>query len=86
MELKIAKEGEWRPAVLGGPSGVHRDIMEGRDCEIGWEDVFVGKCTLAILLCFGFRGVRTNVCAIGNESRDVPDFHTEMEAKTRMNW
>lgn len=43
MELKIATAGEWRPAVLGGASGVHRDILEGRDCEIGWEDVFVGK-------------------------------------------
>lgn len=43
MELKIAREGEWRPAVLGGASGVHRDILEGRDCEIGWEDVFVGQ-------------------------------------------
>jgi proteasome maturation protein len=46
MELKIAKEGEWRPAALGGASGVHRDILEGRDCEVGWEDVFVGKFLL----------------------------------------
>ena len=44
MEVKIATAGEWRPAVLGGSSGVHKDILEGRDCEIGWEDVFVGKC------------------------------------------
>jgi hypothetical protein len=43
MEIKIAAAGEWRPAVLGGASGVHRDILQGRDCEIGWEDVFVGK-------------------------------------------
>lgn len=43
MELKIAKEGEWKPAVLGGTSGVHKDILEGRDCEIGWEDVFTGE-------------------------------------------
>ena len=43
MELKITREGEWRPQCLGGSSGVHRDILEGRDTEIGWEDVFVGK-------------------------------------------
>ena len=43
MELKTVKEGEWKPAVLGGTAGVHRDILEGRDCEIGWEDVFTGK-------------------------------------------
>jgi len=42
MELKIASAGEWRPAALGGSSGVHKDILEGRDCEIGWEDVFKG--------------------------------------------
>jgi hypothetical protein len=22
---------------------VHRDILQGRDTEIGWEDVFTGK-------------------------------------------
>jgi hypothetical protein len=43
MELKIAAAGEWRPAALGGSSSVHKDILEGRDCEIGWEDVFTGK-------------------------------------------
>jgi len=63
MELKTVKEGEWRPAVLGGASNVHKDILEGRDCELDWEDVFTGE------------GVR-----------EMPDFHTEMEAKMRMNW
>lgn len=43
MELKITGQGEWRPLVLGGASGVHKDILEGRDAEIGWEDVFTGK-------------------------------------------
>ncbi|KAF2472237.1 UMP1-domain-containing protein [Lindgomyces ingoldianus] len=63
MEIKITGAGEWRPMVLGGASGVHRDILEGRDCEVGWEDVFVG-----------------------NELREVPDFHTEMETRMKMNW
>ncbi|KAH6615235.1 integral membrane protein DUF92-domain-containing protein [Boeremia exigua] len=63
MELKIASAGEWRPAALGGSSGVHKDILEGRDCEIGWEDVYTGSVL-----------------------RQVPDFHTEIEHKMKMNW
>jgi hypothetical protein len=47
MELKIAQAGEWRPAALGGSSGVHKDILQGRDTEIGFEDVFHGTlCSL----------------------------------------
>ncbi|PBP20613.1 20S proteasome maturation protein [Diplocarpon rosae] len=44
MELKITREGEWRPAVLGGgmEKGVHEDILRGMDCDICWEDVFKG--------------------------------------------
>jgi proteasome maturation protein len=43
MELKIAREGEWRPVMLGGGRpGVHEDILSGRDTSIGWEDVFTG--------------------------------------------
>lgn len=60
MELKTVKEGEWRPAVLGGTAGVHRDILEGRDCEIGWEDVFTGELPtwkerpkISFCLCIG---------------------------------
>jgi proteasome maturation protein len=46
MELKIAREGEWRPKMLGLGSSVSSDILAGRDEEIGWEDVFVGKFSL----------------------------------------
>lgn len=44
MELKITREGEWRPAVLGGGSerGVHEDILRGEEAGIQWEDVFKG--------------------------------------------
>jgi proteasome maturation protein len=44
MELKIVKEGEWRPAVLGGglERGIHEDILRGTDCSLSWEDVFKG--------------------------------------------
>ncbi|KAK2745468.1 hypothetical protein FQN55_006162 [Onygenales sp. PD_40] len=46
MELKIVREGEWKPAALGGGRGgsVHADILAlgGRETEVGWEDVFDG--------------------------------------------
>lgn len=46
MELKNVRDGDFRPAVLGGSKlgSVHEDILVlgGRDCEIGWEDVFLG--------------------------------------------
>jgi len=43
MELKITRGGEWRPAALGGrESGVHEDILSGRDTTVSWEDVFKG--------------------------------------------
>jgi proteasome maturation protein len=40
MELKIVREGSWRPAVLGGSDRVHEDILQGRDADVEWEDVF----------------------------------------------
>jgi proteasome maturation protein len=44
MELKITRDGEWRPAVLGGglERGVHEDILSGRDMTCTWEDIFKG--------------------------------------------
>jgi proteasome maturation protein len=44
MELKIVREGEWRPLVLGGGRpGVHEEILRGTDTGIEWEDVFTGE-------------------------------------------
>ena len=40
MELKIVQAGDYRPSALGRPSGVHEDILSGRDAEIDWEDVY----------------------------------------------
>ncbi|KAK4119431.1 proteasome maturation factor UMP1 [Parathielavia appendiculata] len=47
MELKITREGEWKPMVLGGGGSgmgsVHEEILAGRDDTITWEDVFTGE-------------------------------------------
>jgi proteasome maturation protein len=42
MEMRIVTMGEWRPACLDvmGLGSVHSDVLAGRDCELGWEDVF----------------------------------------------
>ncbi|KAL8916496.1 MAG: hypothetical protein Q9208_008474 [Pyrenodesmia sp. 3 TL-2023] len=45
MEMKIAREGEWRPMALGASAGVSGDILAGRDTEVQWEDVFRGDET-----------------------------------------
>lgn len=49
MELKIVRDGEWRPLALGGslPS-VHEDILKGRDDMITWEDIFTGDETRGV--------------------------------------
>lgn len=59
MELKIVRDGTFRPAVLGGVKGgnVHEDILVlgGRDSEVGWEDIFHGMFCLrsrSVLLRF----------------------------------
>ncbi|KAK5998556.1 Proteasome maturation factor UMP1 [Cladobotryum mycophilum] len=49
MELKIVRDGEWRPLVLGpGLPSVHEDILKGKDDMITWEDVFTGDETRAV--------------------------------------
>ncbi|KAK0637087.1 proteasome maturation factor UMP1 [Bombardia bombarda] len=49
MELKITRDGEWRPLALGGAGSnggmpsVHEEILSGRDEMITWEDVYTGS-------------------------------------------
>ena len=45
MELKITREGEWRPMALPGSAtpSIHEEILAGRDETITWEDVFTGE-------------------------------------------
>lgn len=69
MEMKIVRDGTFKPAVLGGSKvgNVHEDILAigGRDTEVGWEDVFQGmfflffSCSsLVILLWIGLTNCR----------------------------
>lgn len=52
MELKMVRDSEWRPAILGGGAAglpsVHEDILRGRDDTMSWEDVFTGDETRPI--------------------------------------
>ncbi|KAI1178826.1 proteasome maturation factor UMP1-domain-containing protein [Nemania sp. FL0916] len=51
MELKITREGTWRPGCLGGSVGaagtghgsVHEDVLMGRETSCDWEDVYSGN-------------------------------------------
>jgi proteasome maturation protein len=49
MELKIVRDGEWRPAVLGGarPS-VQEEILRGNDEMVTWEDVYPGDESVGV--------------------------------------
>lgn len=49
MELKIVRDGEWRPLALGpGLPSVHEEILRGRDDMITWEDVYTGDETRGV--------------------------------------
>ncbi|PFH58389.1 hypothetical protein XA68_13730 [Ophiocordyceps unilateralis] len=50
MELKMVRQGDWRPAELRSslPS-VHEDILRGTDDSLTWEDVFTGEERAAIV-------------------------------------
>lgn len=45
MELKITRDGEWRPLALpgAGTTSLHEEILTGRDDMITWEDVYTGE-------------------------------------------
>lgn len=48
MELKMVRDANTKPAVLGGgrTASVHEDVLGGRDTEVSWEDVFLGMLFL----------------------------------------
>ncbi|RMD43845.1 hypothetical protein DV735_g1295, partial [Chaetothyriales sp. CBS 134920] len=44
MELSMVRKADsFRPSMLGAPSGVHDEILTGRDTQISWEDVYAGQ-------------------------------------------
>lgn len=87
MELKIVRDSSWTPMMLGGPrrngGNVHEDILVlgGRDAEIGWEDVFHGKSLFSL-------GVMEDGAddGAGDEFREPPSIHDEMEKRLKMDW
>ena len=64
----VREADSFRPAVMGRASGVHQDILTGRDTEIAWEDVYHGQ-----------DGLR-----VGNEAVAGTGWHEEMEKKVGM--
>jgi proteasome maturation protein len=69
MELKMVREGNWKPMCLGGGDRVHEDVLEGRDAEVAWEDVFRTKEELGV----------------GEGEGMGLGLHAEMEARVKMN-
>lgn len=39
----VREADDFRPAVLGRASGVHEEILTGRDSTVEWEDVYAGQ-------------------------------------------
>ncbi|KAF7536840.1 hypothetical protein G7Z17_g12980 [Cylindrodendrum hubeiense] len=49
MELKIVRDGEWRPMALGsGLPSLHEEILKGREDMITWEDIYTGDETRGV--------------------------------------
>lgn len=49
MELKIVRDGEWRPmALAGGLPSLHEEILKGREDMITWEDIYTGDETRGV--------------------------------------
>jgi proteasome maturation protein len=88
MELKIVRDGTFRPAVLGGMRGgnVHEDILMigGRDTEVQWEDIYTG-----MYMCYlhgDWIWMLANWFGLGDDLREPPTFHDEMEKRLKMDF
>ena len=42
MELSVVDATDYKPALLGGSDGLHRDILLNREATVDWEDVYRG--------------------------------------------
>ncbi|KAF6809195.1 Proteasome maturation factor UMP1 [Colletotrichum musicola] len=50
MELKVTRDGEWRPLALGGQQpSLHEEILRGKDASVTWEDVYTGDESVGIV-------------------------------------
>ena len=47
----------FRPSVLGVASGIHEDILMGRDSSVAWEDVYAGQDGIKMASGDGGQGV-----------------------------
>lgn len=90
MELKIVRDGTFRPAVLGGVRGgnVHEDILVigGRDSEVQWEDIYHGMLGSYLVFWFWFGCVLADLVGLGDDLREPPAFHDEMEKRLKMDF
>lgn len=79
---------DYKPLQLGGPSNLHKDILENRDCLLDWEDVYPGNYYPLGGAVEEEAAVGANINGVpGNQNVfELPEFHTELEAKCRMNW
>ncbi|RMZ84766.1 hypothetical protein DV737_g1037, partial [Chaetothyriales sp. CBS 132003] len=72
MELAMVRKADsFRPSVLGPASGVHEEILTGRDTLVSWEDVYAGQ-----------DGVKLGGGVEGGQS--VMGWHAEFEHKVGM--
>lgn len=42
MELNIIDATDFKPQILGGSDGMHKDILLNREATVDWEDVYKG--------------------------------------------
>lgn len=42
MELNIIEATDFKPQILGGSDGMHKDILLNREATVDWEDVYKG--------------------------------------------
>jgi proteasome maturation protein len=76
--------------VLGGVRGgnVHEDILVigGRDSEVQWEDIYHGMFRMGWFGVLGWMVLADIVSDLGDDLREPPAFHDEMEKRLKMDF
>lgn len=87
--MKIVRDSQWKPAVLGGNihGSIHEDILAlgGRETEVTWEDVYPGMYIVDEKLRHNARKEELLISFLGDELRELPSFHDELEHRLKMN-